>query len=116
MLGENNLKCCSRMKTDFQVSQYQNFSIPYDGEEYSITLKAEPAENIADNGGTRAMFRAYERLPEERKECVPGFNFTSDQLFWVVFHNSSAFRDTYSNCFVFSDRKLILFLYNIRRA
>ena len=68
------------------MSQYQTFSIPYDGEEYSITLKAEAAENIADNGGTRAMYQAYERLPEARKECVPGFNFTSDQLFWVVFN------------------------------
>ena len=67
------------------MSQYQTFSIPYDGEEYSITLKTEAAENIADNGGTRAMYEAYERLPEARKECVPGFNFTSDQLFWVVF-------------------------------
>ena len=68
------------------MSQYQTFSIPYDGEEYSITLKAEAAENIADNGGTRAMYEAYQRLPEARKECVPGFNFTSDQLFWVEFN------------------------------
>ena len=71
------------------MSQYQTFSIPYDGEEYSITLKAEAAENIADNGGTRLMYEAYQRLPEARKECVPGFNFTSDQLFWVVFKISS---------------------------
>ena len=39
-------------------------------------------ENIADNGGTKAVYRVYER-PEVEKKCIPGFNFTSDQLFWV---------------------------------
>ena len=73
------------MKPHFQVSQYQNFSIPYDGEEYSITQRVRAAENIADNGGTRAMYQAYERLPQAEKRCIPGFNFTSDQLFWVGF-------------------------------
>ena len=38
---------------------------------------------MADNGAGRAGFRAYQRLPLEQKQCVPGFNFTSDQLFWV---------------------------------
>ena len=73
------------MKTHFQVSQYQNFSIPYDGEEYFITQRVKAAENIADNGGTRAMYQAYEQLPRAEKRCIPGFNFTSDQLFWVGF-------------------------------
>ena len=69
------------------MSQYQNFSIPYDGEEYFIPLKADPSENIADNGGVRAVFGAYQRLPEAEKGCIPGFNFTSDQLFWVATSN-----------------------------
>ena len=88
---EERIKCLVRtplflgIKTShLQVSQYQNFSIPYDGKEYSITLQAVPSENIADNGGTRAVYGAYQRLPEEEKGCIPGFNFTSDQLFWVA--------------------------------
>merc|ERR1712181_131795 len=70
-------------KTQCLVSLYQNFSIPYDGEEYSITQRVRAAENIADNGGVRAMYQAYERLPQAEKRCIPGFNFTSDQLFWL---------------------------------
>ena len=33
----------------------------------------------------QAAYRAYKKLPAAEKECVPGFNFTSDQLFWVSF-------------------------------
>ena len=66
-----------------QVEQYQNFSISYEGEDYSKSRAAAAGENIADNGGGMAVYETYERLPEAEKQCVPGFNFTSDQLFWV---------------------------------
>ena len=66
-----------------QVEQYQNFSISYEGEDYSKPREAPAGENIADNGGGMAVYETYERLPEAEKQCVPGFNFTSDQLFWV---------------------------------
>ena len=68
-----------------QVEQYQNFSISYEGEDYSQPWPAPAGENIADNGGALAVYETYERLPEAEKQCVPGFNFTSDQLFWVEF-------------------------------
>ena len=71
-----------------QVEQYQNFSISYEGEEYSKPEAAAAGENIADNGGGKAVYQTYERLPEAEKQCVPGFNFTSDQLFWVKLFKS----------------------------
>ena len=66
-----------------QVEQYQNFSIFYEGEDYSKPRAAPAGENIADNGGGMAVYETYKRLPEAEKQCVPGFKFTSDQLFWV---------------------------------
>ena len=32
---------------------------------------------------SQAAYRAYKKLPAAEKQCVPGFNITSDQLFWV---------------------------------
>ena len=68
-----------------QVEQYQNFSISYEGEDFSVPGEKAAGENIADNGGMKAAYEAYKRLPDAEKQCVPGFNFTSDQLFWVKY-------------------------------
>ena len=65
------------------MNQYQQFSIPYESSEYRIPAPYPPGENIADNGGAKAVYRAYQQLPAEEKQCVPSTNFTSDQLFWV---------------------------------
>jgi len=70
-------------RTQCLVEQYQNFSISYEGEDYSQRNAAPAGENIADNGGGMAVYETYKRLPEAEKHCVPGFNFTSDQLFWL---------------------------------
>jgi predicted metalloendopeptidase len=70
-------------RTQCLVEQYQNFSISYEGEDYSKPRAAPAGENIADNGGGMAVYETYEKLPEAEKQCVPGFNFTSDQLFWL---------------------------------
>jgi predicted metalloendopeptidase len=70
-------------RTQCLVEQYQNFSISYEGEDYSKSRAAAAGENIADNGGSKAAYEAYKKLPEAEKQCVPGFNFTSDQLYWL---------------------------------
>ena len=31
----------------------------------------------------QAAYRTYKKLPFSEKQCIPGFNLTSDQLFWV---------------------------------
>ena len=88
-----------------QVEQYQNFSISYEGKDYSIPYI--PFYNIANNGGGKAVYETYNRLPEAEKQCVPGFNFTSDQLFWVEpFFLQSSF-----NNFKFSAWLLVLLVH-----
>ena len=75
---------------------------------FSVVLKPY-SPNIADNGGVKALYETYVRLPEAEKHCVPGFNFTSDQLFWVRLD----FAPTLDHC-VFSAGVLFLFLHNAR--
>merc|ERR1719305_2056308 len=71
----NRTKCLSE--------QYRSFTINYKGEPFTLSGVHDQGENIADNGGAKAAYRAYKKLPASEKECVPGFNLTSDQLFWV---------------------------------
>ena len=103
----NHLKliCCT------QVSQYQEFSIPYEANEYRIRAPFPAGENIADNGGTKAVYRVYQQLPAEEKQCVPSANFTSDQLFWVSANSckSNPVSEKNNNIVVNFDQKQKLF-------
>lgn len=49
-------------------------------------------ENIADNGGIREAFMAYQMYVDKfgREQTLPGFeNFTAEQLFFLSFGNVS---------------------------
>ena len=70
------------------MDQYTNFNISFRGDEYQprgASNETNPGENISDNGGIRAALRAFKSLKEtERNNCVPGFPFSGEQLFWVM--------------------------------
>jgi len=70
-------------RTQCLSDQYRSFEITFEGESFTVPGNHDQGENIADNGGAKAAYRAYKKLPAAEKQCVPGFNLTSDQLFWV---------------------------------
>lgn len=69
------------------IDQYGNFTVDV-GEEEELNLNGinTQGENIADNGGYKEAFRAYNRLvsqhgPEPR---LPGLPYTQRQMFWLA--------------------------------
>ncbi|KAH8384050.1 hypothetical protein KR009_011870 [Drosophila setifemur] len=70
------------------IAQYSNYTV----DEVGIVLNGESTqgENIADNGGLRQAFHAYNRWlkqhpAEAQDEVLPGLNMTGPQLFFLNF-------------------------------
>merc|ERR1719394_2424691 len=93
-----------RNKTSCLVSQYNNYSIKYDGKEYYpnkdyVFYEEDSAENIADNGGVKIAYRAFQEAVG-REECLSQQPFSANQLFWLgyamdwcTFQPSSSYED-----------------------
>ncbi|KAJ1528614.1 hypothetical protein ONE63_007013 [Megalurothrips usitatus] len=68
------------------IDQYSKYSVS----EIDLLINGEntQGENIADNGGIKQAFRAYERWASQHGdagETLPGVNATSKQLFFINF-------------------------------
>ncbi|CAH8494244.1 unnamed protein product [Dicrocoelium dendriticum] len=65
------------------IEQYSNYSVL----NTSLNGKMTLGENIADNGGIKAAYKAFKKLEAKYSDgpILPGLNFTSDQLFFLSF-------------------------------
>ncbi|XP_059807760.1 endothelin-converting enzyme 1-like isoform X2 [Hypanus sabinus] len=70
-------------QTECMIEQYNNYVI--NGEH--VNGKQTLSENIADNGGLKAAYHAYEKWVKKNGEemVLPALNFTNRQLFFVGF-------------------------------
>ncbi|XP_045592012.1 endothelin-converting enzyme homolog isoform X2 [Procambarus clarkii] len=69
--------------TQCMVDQYSAYSLRGENLNGKLTL----GENIADNGGLKASFRAYQEWVNENEEekALPGISLTHQQLFFLGF-------------------------------
>ena len=83
------------------ADQYSKYKVD---EEY-LNGKQTLGENIADNGGLRSAYEAYEKWVEENGEenLLPLLNLTHRQLFFVSFAQVSSF--SFSLVFIFELNK-----------
>ncbi|XP_023346897.1 neprilysin-2 isoform X3 [Eurytemora carolleeae] len=67
------------------IDQYSNFTVEVVGEILNVNGINTQGENIADNGGYKEAYRAYEKLTKEQGEelSLPGLPYTPRQLFWI---------------------------------
>lgn len=72
-----------RTKAQCIIEQYGNYTYPSLG--LKLDGKSTENENIADNGGFRAAYLAYQQFVEKKglEPLLKGLNYTQTQLFWI---------------------------------
>lgn len=70
------------------IDQYSGFK----SEELKIHLNGiiTQGENIADNGGLKIAYDAYQEwvAKNEPEKCLPNLDYTPNQMFWIAFANA----------------------------
>ncbi|XP_031835165.1 neprilysin-11 isoform X2 [Nomia melanderi] len=76
-------------KVECIIKQYGNYRVPELGENFTVNGVNTQGENIADNGGIREAYRAYQKhkaRSDTVSRTLPGFaGYTQDQLFFLGF-------------------------------
>lgn len=67
------------------IDQYGNYTVKVDEEVINLNGINTQGENIADNGGTREAYRAYNRLVQKYgpEPILPSLPYSQRQLFWL---------------------------------
>ena len=87
-------------QTQCFIDQYNNISIPKSNG-YYVNGTRSVTENMPDNGGMQAAYRAWEvykeNNPNEANMILPGIDLTPDQLYWLQYGRAwcDTWRDDY---------------------
>merc|ERR1719153_1810850 len=67
------------------IDQYGNYTVEVEGEVLNVNGVTTQGENIADNGGIKEAFGAYETLVSKygQEPMLPGLEYTPRQLMWL---------------------------------
>jgi len=67
------------------IDQYGNYTVKVEGEELNLNGIATQGENIADNGGIKEAFRAYDSVVRKHgpEPILPGLGYNQRQLMWL---------------------------------
>ncbi|XP_022109951.1 endothelin-converting enzyme homolog isoform X2 [Acanthaster planci] len=66
------------------VDQYSNFVMPENGK--SVDGEQTEGENIADNGGVREAYKAYQDINARQRKQLPGLqDLTDEQMFFLSY-------------------------------
>ncbi|KAL3280926.1 hypothetical protein HHI36_004152 [Cryptolaemus montrouzieri] len=80
---KGNTKTAYDKKAECIVDQYSKFVVP----EVNMSLNGiiTQGENIADNGGIKLAYLAYQdwKSKNNPEPKLPGLNFSPDQMFWI---------------------------------
>ncbi|KAK0158820.1 hypothetical protein PV328_009769 [Microctonus aethiopoides] len=75
-------------KVECIIKQYSSYHLPELSNNFTVNGINTQSENIADNGGIREAYRAYQRLKSRTMspQALPGLaEYTQDQLFFLGF-------------------------------
>lgn len=67
------------------IDQYGNYTVEVEGEVLNVNGITTQGENIADNGGIKETFRAYESVVRKYgpEPILPGLGYSQRQLMWL---------------------------------
>ncbi|CAG2121032.1 unnamed protein product [Medioppia subpectinata] len=83
-----------KLKSQCIIDQYSNYTVDTIG--MNLNGINTQGENVADNGGIKQAFRAYQTYVRNNgaEDLLPGLKYTAEQLFWISYGIQSCSKES----------------------